>query len=461
MDQKISDKISYELYSNDKDGYFDDKLLPSLIYKIFMSTAPTLSSDSIERCEDLKNQLCETIHKNGYKNINVENVLKYFPIFASDNLDLLGEYIINTPFCMFLDKVDSNPNELVIKLNGESTNNDLNVFGGLLKNGFGFKNCIVVYDYNPNLQINFLKLKHIIDVDNKMIINPKSNLWLEYVQLCYVEIFMSLTIYHAIWHLMTAYITCVIKENVKDREIVKLFTMVEQNIFLKANEVKTFFLQSPLIFNTILYDNKNFMEYASNWINNFVDTFDIDTHFNKYILRGVLNPNQLWMVGFKENLNLLKGFSKSIIDNTNHKFHMVPVWNWNGYKNINCNVKSIKLAKLLEILYTLGSVYHSYTFEFQKIGFTDLFYCEKIPKNIYRVLLSTLEWNENFPIFGDFDNEPNKYSKNLQEFKNQIEGQRKIITKIVESNQIYKSFIYTNTILATENYSINTPNTRV
>lgn len=461
MEQKIIDKLSYEFYSNDKDRFFEDKIIPSIIYKIFIGTVSEPCPDSIKRCKDLRNQLQEVIKKNSFKNVDVSNVLKYFPIFASDNLDLMGEYIANTPFCMFLDKNNSNPNELVIKLDGNSTNQDLNVFSGLLKDGYEFKNTIMVYDYNPNVPINFLRMKHIVDVDNNLIIEPGNNLWLEYAQLCYVEMFMCLTIYHALWHLMTAYITAIIKENVRDRDIVKLFTMVEQNIFLKASEVKTFFLQSPLIFNTILYNNKNFMEYAENWVNNFVDTFNIDTHFEKYILRDVLNPNQQWMVGFKENLNLVKGFGNSILDSTQPKFHYIKAWNWNGYKNINCNIKSIKLSTLLEILYTLGSVYHSYTFEYQKIGFTDLFYCEKIPRNIYQVLLSTLEWNQKFPIFGEFNFEPNKYLKNLEEFQNHIEEQRKIITKIVEPNQIYKSYIYTETSLATENFSINTPNTRV
>ena len=59
---------------------------------------------------------------------------------------------------MFLDKVESNPNELVIRLDGLSTNNDLNFFGECLKEPFGFKKMIIVYHYNPNIQINFLKL---------------------------------------------------------------------------------------------------------------------------------------------------------------------------------------------------------------------------------------------------------------------------------------------------------------
>ncbi len=67
----------------------------------------------------------------------------------------MGEYISNTPFCMFLDKVESNPNELIIRLDGSSTNDDLNFFGGILKEPYRFKKIIIVYDYNPYIQIIF------------------------------------------------------------------------------------------------------------------------------------------------------------------------------------------------------------------------------------------------------------------------------------------------------------------
>lgn len=463
MDQKNIDKISYEFYRNDKDRFFEDKVLPSIIHKIFMSKTTDISNDPVQRCQENINMLDTMIKKNGYTNESIDNALKYFPIFVSDKLDLLGEYIANTPFCMFLDKDVSNPTELVINLNGKSTNNELNVFGKLLKEPFGFKNIIMVYDYDPNVQINFLKLKHIYDADTNKIVFPNSNDWIEYLQSGYTEITMILTIYHALWHLMTAYITSVIKENIDDKEIVELFTMIEQNIFLKANEVKTFFLQTPLIFNTILYNNKLFMDHAANWVNNFIDMFDIDTHFEKYILRDVLNPKQLWMVGFKENLNLLKIFSKSIIDNTPNKYLNVKAWTWNGYKNINLNNKLIQLSKLIELNYTLGGVYHSYTFEFQKIGFTDIFYCPKIPKNIYKILLSTLEWNIDFPIYADVNLNitSNKYLLLLEEFKNNVQKNRFIISKITESNNIYKSSIYCKKDISIKYYSVNTSNTRI
>jgi hypothetical protein len=461
MEQKIIDKISYKFYCNDRENFFEDKIIPSLIYKIFMGTSHDISPDPIQRCQENINELNKIIKKNGYSDKTIDNVLKYFPIFVSGKLDLLGEYIANTPFCMFLDKVESNPYELVIKLDGRSTNNDLNVFGGLLKKPFEFKNIIMIYDYNPDVQINFLKLKYIYDTDNNISIYPDNINWIEYLQLGYTEITMILTIYHALWHLMTAHITCVIKENVNNKDIVKLFTMYEQNIFVKASEVKAFFLQSPLLFNTILYQNKIFMEYAAKWVNNFIDTFDIETHFEKYILRNILNPNQMWMVGFKKNLDLVKNLSNSIIKKTDHKYHNIYTWSWNCYKNINRSDKKIQLKKLIELNYTLGGIYHSYTFEYQKIGFTELLYCKKIPKNIYMILLSTLDWEEDYILYADYYLKKNKYLSELEEFKNQVQKNRLYIYEIIKHNQIYKSFIYTPIDIFKINYCINTTNTRV
>lgn len=461
MEQKIIDKLSYEYYCNDKNRFFEDQVVPSIIYKILSSTAKDISPDPVQRCQENINELYAKIKKNGYPDDTLDNVLKYFPIFVSDKLDLLGEYISNTPYCMFLDKVESNNNELAIRLDGSSTNNDLNFFGGLLKEPYGFKKIIMVYDYNPNIQINFLKLKHIFDTDTNMIIYPNTNNWLEYVQLGYLEISLVMTIYHLLWHLMTAYITCVIKQNVNNKDIVNLFKMIEDNIFIKAIEVKILLLQSKSLFNTELYDNKSFMQYIEKWVNNFIDTFDIDTHFDKYILRNVLNPNQHWMVGFNNNLEILKNFSYSIIAKTQDKYHNINAWTWNGYKNINHNNKKIKLLKLIQLNYTLGGIYHSYTFEYSKIGFTDIIYCKKIPKNFYKIMIATLDWEIDLPIYGDYDIKSNKYLPELEEFKNQINLGRMVVSDLISSNNIYKSFIYTEVGMCIKNYCINTPNTQV
>lgn len=168
--------------------------------------------------------------------------------------------------------------------------------------------------------------------------------------------------------------------------------MSEQNIFNKANEVKTFFLQTPILFNTILYGNPLFMEYSAYWINNFINSFDSSTHYEKYFLRG-LNPNQLWIPGFKENLKVVKKFTDEIIKHTPGGDFQIPIWSWNCYQNVNPIDNKIHVSKLIEILYVVGSVYHSNTFEYGKLGLTELIYRDEMPGNIYQILLSTLNWD--------------------------------------------------------------------
>lgn len=460
MKQKLIDKISYKHYKHDIDNFFGDMIIPSAIYDIFIAISKEVPSDTNVRCQENIEKYENNIKSGGY-NIAIGDVLKYFPVVVKDNLHLLGEYIINTPLCMFLEPTEF-PHVMVIKLDGKSSNCDLNVFGGLLKEPYGFNNIILFYDYNPHVPINFLKLKNIYDVEKNKIINPMDCEWLEYLQSGYTEIFIALTMYHALWHLMTAYITCVAKENIRDVKLIEVFTMSEQNIFHKANEVKTFFIQSPLLFNTILYNNEIFMNYASQWVNTFVETFDIDTHFETHILRGVLNPNQHWVPGFKENLLVVKSFSQSIIFDSDIQYHDTHIWNWDLLRNVNPNARTIKTVKLIEILYTLGSVYHSYTFEYQKMGFTELIYVPKIPNNFFLVLLSTLNWKETFPIYGDYSlYNGNKYFLNFDKLSKELEITRNIIIELVKPNKIYKSFIYTNVFEATNNFCINTWNTRI
>jgi len=460
LSQKIFDEISYDFYLRDSDKYFQDKLVPSVIYDIFSLQKESISPDPIVRTNKLKERFAKIIKDKGYPNVSIDNVFEYYPVFVSDKLDLLGEYIANSPLCQFLEK-GSNPYELLIKLNGKSSNPDLNTFGSLLKEPFGFYDLVLVYDYNPDIEINFLKLRCIYDEKNNISLFPNNSNWLKYLQSGYFELFMGLTMYHALWHLGTAYITCVAKESIKNDDLVKVFTMSEQNIFTKANEVKAFFLQSPLLFNVILYDNPVFMEWVEKWMNGFVDNFNIDTFYETNVLRG-LNPKQKWIPGFKENLLLVKNLSQSIMLSTNPRYWKTQIWSWNCYKNVNCYDKTINVSKLIQILYTFGSVYHSHTLEYQKMAFTELIYNEKIPKNFNQVLLSTLSWDIDFPIFGNYEYYCGiTYLRVFKEFDVELNNTRKQITKLIENNKIYKSFIYAITEEATEHYNINTWNTRI
>ena len=476
MFENIIDKISYYFYKNDKHRHLEDIVLPRLIDNSGFFKE-SIDSNAYTRCNKNRNKFDKQIKASGYS-IPIEEVLKYYPINVKDDLKLLGEYVANTPFCQFLEPVQDNKLELVIKLDGNSTNKDLRMIGSIMKDPNGFKNIHLIFDYNPVDKINFLKLNRIYDCDKKNTVkpdDPDDPTWLDYLQSGYTEMTMVLTFQHALWHLMTAYITCVAKETIKDKNLVKVFKSSEQNIFLKAYLVKTFFLQSPLLFNTTIYGNPKYMNYIKEWINNFVDHFDIGTHFDTHLLRG-LNPDQLWIPGFRENLQVVKKFSDLIVSNSKDGDSETLIWSWNGYKNVNKPNKKIKISKLIQILYTVGSVYHSNTFEYQKLLFTELIYLNHksfYQTSVYNITLSTLDWKMDYPTFGDskYYSQPRntscfncfeqhlKYVECFENLKVNLKETRKTITEQVNNNAIFKPYVYTDQ--ADKHFCINTWNTRV
>lgn len=459
--QKFIDDITYKFYLDDSDNYFQDKIVPSIIYDVFKLKEEKISPDAKIRCESNIKKFSEQIKSSGFKGIDIENVLKYYPIFVSDKLDLLGEYIANTPMCQFLEPNPLNSSELIIRLDGNSTNSDANIFGSFIKEPFGFKKILLIYNYDEIKPINFLSLKCIYDTETNRTIYPNDIAWKTLLSDGYFELFMYLTIQHAFWHLITAHITCIAKESIRNNDLVKVFEMCEQNIFNKANEVKTFFLQSPLLFNTILYDNPIFNDVAFKWINGFIKNFNIDTWFETHILRG-LNKEQQWIPGFRENLLLVKKFANSVILETDPIHHVVSSWSWNIYQNRNQIDGIIEVEKLIQINLAVGSVLHSNTFEYQKLGFTELIYNSKIPKNFFVVLLATLDWKEEYPMYANSEYyHKHKYSKCFENLANELFQTRIQVSKNIEQNNIFKSFIYTNVADSIENYAINTWNVRV
>jgi len=457
MIKEIINILSYEYYKNDNYNYFNDKIIPSVISDILNSDDNEISSDSFVRCSKNRNDLQEKIKKNGY-NTSIEEVLKYYPIFVSNKLDLLGEYISNTLLCKFLEE-GKNSNELIIKLDGNSNNTDLNFFGSQFKKLYDLKYIILVYDYDKFKEINFLKLKYIYHTINNTIILPTDFNWIEYVSSGYFELLTILTLEHALWHLITSHITCVVKENNINRELVKVFTMSEDNIFTKAIEIKKLFFESPLLFNTILYDDPIFIKYITKWINEFIYFYDIDSYFNNKILRK-LNPLQQWIPGFKENLNLIKEFSKSIIEKTDKNDYYSHIWSWKYNKNVDRYDKIIEVQKLIQLNYTIGYILHSTTFEYEKIFFTEIIYNKKMSSKTYFILLSTLNFNNDDPLFGDYKYyDDNKYKESFEELSKNLEKIRNKISQQIKKNTIFQSYTFTDLSNIISHHNMNTWNT--
>ena len=85
-----------------------------------------------------------------------------------------------------------------------------------------------------------------------------------------------------------------------------------------------------------------------------------------------------------------------------------------------------------------------------------------IPKNFYLVLLSTLDWDKDYPIYGNYKYYTgHKYKENFKELYNDLEKIRKDISSIVKQNHLFIPYVYTEIFESDAHYVIPTWNTRV
>ena len=405
----------------------------------------------------------------GYCNVNSKDIFRYYPIHVSNKLDLLAEYISNTVYCQFLEAGENEfENKLVIKLNSVSSNKELNTIRNFIKKENKFKNITLVFDYDDNKKINFLVLACIVvEKSGKNItINVKHEEWLNVVQNAYLQLFLIHTVYHAWWHLLTAYIVNMAKQRLTDKnyELLQLFEVGDDqnlslNIFIKSLEVKYIILKTSLIFNTPLYDNKNFIEFTNSWINNFIKKFDIDTFYKKNITKK-LNTNHTWIAGFEENLYEIKKYTNNIMKKTKTKYMNINKYNIlsNEYKHdklIKCSTE-----KLLQILMVVGGVLHSQTFEYQKLVFTDVIKSES--QIFYLVIIATMDYSPTYSVFGDLPLYTGiKYKSEYKKFNKRVELLKKQTEKKIKKNKIFRPEIYCTKNTNEKSISIFTPNTIV
>lgn len=453
--ETIKNMLGYMLYKNDTNTIIGDQILPKILTKVIdVSTDTVISKDTLKRCTTNIQALDNLLVKNGFNNTNSQIVLKYYPIYASNNLELLGEYIANTLLCKYLEK-NNNPNELVIKLNQESQYSELNDMVKILKKGFKFENSILVYDYDSVRNINFIKLKYIIN-DQKIITINDVN-WLHNIQSAYTELFQVVNILHTFWHLIDAHIMAIAKQSINDINLREVFTMSENNVYLDATLVKTIFYESPLLFNQILYNDPEFIIFSEMYINTYIDNFDINNIIQNDILHE-LNSTQLWVPGMTSNCKLIKNLTANIMNKTSKNLDIIKAWNWNLYSNQNTKITfNASTEKYLQILYVIGSVYHSNSFEYAKMSFTDIIYNNDLNKNYYNIGISTLDWKYDDILFGDISIYNGKYYLNEFElFKKNVELNRQQITKDIEHNMIFKLYTYSDVDLLKLHFSINT-----
>jgi len=410
--------------------------------------------DSNIRCTILRENYKKMLLEYGYKTTALDLAFKNFPIDFSQEADLLGQLISQLPYTSYLEKT-CNKNRLLIKLNGESENKELNFLSRILRQHIIFENLILVFDYDECKQKNFLSLDHVLFNGCKITKNNK--IWLYLLQSAYTELFLVISVEHSLWHLNVAFIINAAQNSLQNTEILQIFAMAENNVFVKASEVETLLFGTDYIFQQILNDNKEFTEYVKFRNIAFFNNFNIDTVYNDYLLNG-LNPNQNWITGMDSNIKIIKDFvnkvvTKSDISAENHNFIKYIDNNNKDYKNVS-------IERYLQILFVVGSSFHSTTFEFTKNIFTDILFNMEFKKEFWELAFATILGDLSIS-FGDTSLYTGTfYKKEVDYLFEMLQINRKIIEEELEYT-IFKNYNYSTTDDIQLYYQANTYTTYI
>ena len=417
-------------------------------------------TDVYEKCDVVRKTYLEQLVKNGYKDLKPEDVYEFFPVNVCENLSLLGNYVSNLPYCKYLEKGFTD-NQLVIKLNCESKNVELNFLSRILRENLSFKNLVMVFNVNRYEQINFLEMSHIIY--NGKQYYEYDIMWQELVQSGFTEMTLLLSIEHAIWHLIVSHIIYVSKRSLYFTEILKIFNMADKNVFMKSLEVQKLLFGTPFIFKQVLNDNEDFKKFLIHKVSHFIDNFNIDTVFNEYFNINSSDTSLNWMPGMKSNIRIIKDFvdvvvSKKDLKKENARFSKYLSRKYNDLK-LN-NTPTIK--KFLQMLFVVGSAFHSTTFEFTKMIMTDAFFNEKLDKIFYNISLQTVVTNID-TVFGDVHlYKGNFYKEEVEYLHESLETNRKNMQDYFEKeNKTFQNTIYTTQPNMLKKFSTNTFTTYV
>jgi len=446
-------------FRSHSDPYLRNFALPTLKQpppqKDFVGTLAGSDSDKLEA---LRKSYIGQLTGLGYKGISESEVFTNFPIEASKNKQLLGCYVSNMPFCKFLEK-GSTPAELLLKMGQASANEEMRTLSSILRENLQLLDLTMVFTVDRSKPNDFLALDYIVykgervDVDHPM--------WLTLVQSAFTELILLVSIEHAVWHLMVAHMVYMTNSQLCCTEILKIFNMSSNNVFIKAAEVKFLLFGSPLIFNQNLSNNEHFKQYVDEKISNFIENFNIDTVFDTYFNTAASDPTLNWLPGMKSNIQIIKKFVRSIVKKEGYplsnenaaltKF-LGTQYADNGFITTIPSVKTV-----LEMLLVLGAAFHSTTFEFTKLLFCDVFSNPKMSSLGLSVAIATIVGEIN-TVFGD----PSLYNGTLYAVEvatlnKDIDENRTKIAKSLKgsvfSNDVYSTRDVMLTRFATNTYT--------
>ncbi len=426
------------------DDYLDDFILPqdnhsgpfpySKYIDILEENRPTNSF-----FQNIRNTYIKELKKAGYTDVEEQFVLFGFPIDASKNKDLLGAYLVNLPLCKYLEK-SVHENVLELRLDGTSVDEELNTLSSILRENFNFKNIIVYFNVN---KINkSLSLSHILY--QNVIIDQESDLWVELLQSAFTEITLMIEIEHAIWHLIVAHIIYLAKRTLFFTDILKIFEMADDKVFIKALEVKYLLFGTSFVFKQVLNHNKRFIKYRQNKIEKFIRDFNIDTVYKSYFnLDRIENEDIDWIPGMKSNILIIKNFVNKVVNKTdlsrqNKRLGRFMKRKYSKFK-MNCDNP---IQKFLQILFVVGAAFHSTTFEFSKLFFTDVFYAKELTEAFYNIGIQTITTDIN-TVFGDLSLYSGKfYLDEVKRLYQEIQLNREKLFIQMENNILFKNNIF-------------------
>jgi hypothetical protein len=271
------------------------------------------------------------------------------------------------------------------------------------------------------------------------------SVWQELVQSGFTEMTLLLSIEHAIWHLIVSHIIYVSKRSLYFTEIVKIFNMADENVFIKSLEVQILLFGTPFVFKQVLNDNEEFKKFLMNKVSHFIDNFNIDTVFNDYFNINNSDPTLNWMPGMKSNIRIIKDFVDKVVSKKDLKKENARFSNYltRKYDNLHLN-NTPTIKKFLQMLFVVGTAFHSTTFEFTKMIMTDAFFNENLDKIFYNISLQTIVTNID-TVFGDVTlYKGTVYNEEVEYLHESLETNRTNLQEHFEKeNRVFQNTIYT------------------
>lgn len=412
--------------------------------------------------QNLRNIYITQLKKVGNNNLDIEDLFFGFPIKSTESDELLGTYMYNLPFCKFLQKSVKDKDAYELLLDNNSIHNELNVLSSIIRESIEFLNVKLTFKVidSPN------KLKLLFIEHNNEIILRSNSLWISLIQSAFTQLFLIMSIEHAIWHLVVAHIIHISRLSLCFTEIKKIFDIASNNVFIKALEVKLLLFGTPFVFQQILNKNEKFIEYIKLNVKNLIINFNIDTIFDEYFNIGTkelsIDKSINWIPGMKSNILIIKEFVDKIILKYNLNYE-----NFRFKKIIEKTYKSEKITadldikKLLQILFVVGTAFHSTTFQFTKLIFTDVFYNKQLTKAFYNIAIQTIVGDFNV-VFGDLSlYKGSLYLDEVLWLNKTLEENRLRICKCIDKSDLFRNSIFSTKESMSKYIAINTYTTNV